>query len=167
MRERPASGAASGGALGPTAGVTAADAGRVTRLIQRAEALRLRLYRDTKGKWTIGWGHNIQDKGIRLEVAELMLRLDMEETVADLDRALPWWRGLDVVRRAALFELCFNMGLPSLQSFRNTLPAMQRADWTAVARGLRASKWYRDVKAGRGERVIAMFVTGEWPAEVR
>jgi lysozyme len=122
-------------------------------------------YRDTAGYLTIGYGHNLDAKGITFEEADHLLENDMDEAEEALVRALPWVKDLDQPRARVLLELAFNMGIGDakggLLSFKNTLEAIRTHDWTKAARGLEESKWYRDVKPRRADPLIERILTGE------
>lgn len=135
------------------------------RLIQRHEGLRLHPYRDTVGKLTIGYGRNLIDRGLTQAEAECLLRNDLRDVTAGLDRVLPWWRGLDVVRRAVLVDMAFNMGVGGLAKFTTTLEAVRGGRWTAAATGMMKSRWAKQVGA-RSVRLAEMMLTGQWPPEV-
>lgn len=115
----------------------------------RDEGLRLKAYRCTAGKQTIGVGRNLDDvgilphererlgitttgciaRGITREIAMALLDSDIDRFEADLDRDLPWWRRLDPVRQRVLLNMAFNLGLRGLLGFRNTLRAIQAGDY--------------------------------------
>jgi len=126
------------------------------------EALRLRPYRCTQGKLTIGVGHNLDDKPISKRAAEVILEDDIADVVADLDRALPWWRQLDDARQNVLANMCFNLGLDRLLGFTNTLAAMKRGDYEWAAQGMEDSRWAKQVGA-RADRLIAVM-RAKWTA---
>ena len=46
--------------------------------IIRHEGLRLKPYRDTMGNWTIGYGRNLDERGITEEEAKIMLDYDID-----------------------------------------------------------------------------------------
>ncbi len=146
------------------------------RLI-RAEGIRLFPYKDSKGIWTIGVGHNIETdpimfknlellktRGISKEEAFGLLDKDIREHTAILLEALPWVANLDAARQSVLIELCFNMGLGNdnrgLLSFKNTLKNIQLGIWKAAAAGLQKSKWYSDVGPRRADVLIRIMLTG-------
>lgn len=132
--------------------LNAEDALRV-RLVQH-ESLKLSPYRDSKGFLTIGIGHNLDAKPISRRAAFVILEDDIMDAIADLDRALPWWRQMDAIRRSILTEMCFNLGLPRLLSFRKALGAMQRQDWATAATEMLDSKWARE-DVGKRANVLA------------
>ncbi|RJG06237.1 lysozyme [Noviherbaspirillum cavernae] len=127
------------------------------------EDIRLKPYRCTAGRLTIGVGRNLDDVGITKSEAMMLLGADIDRVEADLDRCLPWWRGMSDVRQQVLSNMCFNMGIGNskrgLLSFRNTLAAMQRGDYKVAARGMRDSSWANQVGA-RAERLAKMMEEG-------
>jgi lysozyme len=134
----------------------------VTDLIKTHEALDLRMYPCTSGKLTIGWGRNIEDNGIRLDEAELMLSNDIRDCRVQLTKEYSWFNSLDEVRQAAVLDLCFNLGITRLRKFVKFATAMARSDWQRAGDELVSSAWYGQVKS-RGPRVVLMIRTGGWP----
>ena len=123
------------------------------------EGCKLKPYRDTVGKLTIGIGRNLDDVGISKAEALALLAADIDIAAAGLDHALPWWRDMTDGRQQVLCNMAFNMGLPSLLGFKNTLAAMKAGDYRAAAAGMRASKWARQVGA-RAERLAKAMEQG-------
>lgn len=136
--------------------MTAAD------LIRAHEGTKLKPYRCTAGKLTIGVGRNLQDRGITEAEAEVLFENDMAATVAELHTVAPWSGALDEVRRAVLLDMCFNLGAAGLANFKRFLRAMEAQDWTDSATELRNSKWWHQV-GRRGPRLELMVTTGRWP----
>lgn len=135
--------------------------------LTRDEGERLKLYKDSLGFWSIGIGRNLQDKGISKAEMLFLLKNDIAEHLALLDRHLPWWRQLDEVRQRVLANMAFNMGVgPSdehptgkLLTFKNTLSAMARGDYEAAANGMSSSAWAKQVGL-RATRLVNMMRTG-------
>jgi lysozyme len=125
----------------------------------RDEGLRLKPYRDSVGKITIGVGRNLDDVGIDQEEAFHLLGNDIDGAAADLDKALPWWRSLNGVRQRALLNMCFNLGIDRLLEFQRALAAMQACDWDLAATEMLASAWAGQV-GPRAKRLAEMVRTG-------
>jgi lysozyme len=111
------------------------------------EGIRLKTYRDTVGKLTIGVGRNLDDVGISTAEAMALLENDLAHVASQLDAALPWWKSMTDDRQQALANMCFNMGLGTLLTFKTTLGLMQSGNYSAAADAMLNSKWARQVGA--------------------
>lgn len=125
----------------------------------RHEGLRLKPYRDTAGKLTIGVGRNLDDVGVSEMEAMVLLAADTARAESGLDERLPWWRGLDPVRRDVLVDMAFNLGIAKLVEFTTTLAAVREGRFPAAAEAMLRSAWAGQVK-GRAIELAAMMRTG-------
>lgn len=132
---------------------------RLRARIIKHEGLRLKPYRDTVGKLTLGVGRNLDDVGITRGEALHMLDNDIARCMADLDAQLSWWRSLDEARHGVLIEMCFNLGIRGLLGFKNTLRAVQEGRYEDAAHGMMHSKWATQVK-GRAVTLARIMRTG-------
>ncbi|WP_213308148.1 glycoside hydrolase family protein [Paraburkholderia sacchari] len=138
--------------------------------LRRDEGVRYSVYRDTVGVPTVGVGHNCKASPLPpgwtcpLSDGQVdqLLGQDIAAACASLDRFLPWWSGLDEVRQRVITNMCFNMGINTLLTFRNTLADMKLGFYTAAATGMRASLWARQVGA-RAQRLAQAMETGVMP----
>ena len=122
-------------------------------------------YQDSLGYWTIGYGRLIDKAkggGISTSEALYLLRNDIARHSVALIEALPWVVTLDETRRNVLTDMAFNLGIPGLLNFRNTLAAVKRGDYQAAASGMRNSKWAEQV-GNRAERLARAMETGTMP----
>lgn len=124
--------------------------------LKRDEGVRYKLYRDTEGKWTIGYGHNIEDRGITPSVAEMILDEDIAVAVRDLDNCVPWWRQMPETARRALANMCFQLGWPRLSAFVKMLEALQAGDWEVAASEALDSRYAKQAP-GRAARIAALY----------
>lgn len=145
----------------------------------RDEGLRLKPYRCTAGKLTIGVGRNLDDvgisycetkelhitkqsastKGISKDAAMALLDNDIDRCISDLDRHIPWWSKLDEVRQRVLINMCFNLGIRGLLGFRNTLKHIRHGQYDRAADNMLLSLWARQVK-GRAFRLSQLMRLG-------
>lgn len=126
----------------------------------RDEGLRLKPYVDTVGKTTIGIGRNLTDVGISRDEAFTLCNHDIDRVVAEIKVALPWLPALDEVRLRVLINMGFNLGVPKLLLFKNTLGAVSCGDWKKAHDGMLASAWAQQVGA-RAVRLAEMMRTGQ------
>lgn len=133
--------------------------GEIAADLRRDEGIRLKPYRCTAGRLSIGVGRNLDDVGISPAEAETLLANDIARAAAGLDGALPWWRDLSAGRRRALVNMAFNLGLPGLLNFRGMLGALRAGDFGRAADEALDSLWARQVGARAG-RVAALLREG-------
>ena len=110
------------------------------------EGERLTPYQDTVGKWTIGVGRNLTDRGISVHTSRQMLDEDITECETDL-YTFGWYQALTPLRQRVLLDMRFNLGPSRFRQFKNTLGAVARGDYEAASRGMLASKWAKQVGA--------------------
>jgi lysozyme len=127
----------------------------------RDEGLRLHPYADSVGKLTIGIGRNLTDVGISEPEAEMLLSNDIAIASSRLAEAFPWTSGLDDVRRSALINMAFNMGVGGLANFRKFLAALQAKDYKTARNEMLNSQWAKQVGA-RAQRLAIQIETGKW-----
>lgn len=120
------------------------------------EGLRLKPYRDTVGKLTIGVGRNLTDKGISPTEAYELLQNDIAEVKAALVAHLPWVRALSDVRYRVLADMAFNLGIAGLLKFKATLTAVEAGDYHKAAEQMMRSKWAGQV-GKRAQRLAQMM----------
>lgn len=123
------------------------------------EGVRLYPYPDTVGKWTIGVGHNLTDGGIPQEVVETLLDLDVAKVLEDLDKRIPWWRGLTEARQQVLANMCFNLGIGKLMQFVTTLAHVQAGRYGDAADSMLQSRWAKQVGV-RAQRLSDLMRKG-------
>lgn len=123
------------------------------------EGLKLKPYKDTVGKWTIGVGRNLDDVGISKSEAMMLLGADIDKVTAQLDERLPWWRSMSDARQQVVANMAFNLGIETLLTFKNTLAAMKDGRYAEAANGMLASKWALQVGA-RAQRLAKMMKEG-------
>jgi lysozyme len=111
----------------------------------RHEGLKLKAYRDSVGKLTIGVGRNLDDRGISHATAEQMLEEDIDLVLSELEDKLPFFEKLDPVRQRVLADMCFNLGIGGLLGFHNTLKLVEEGKFDAAATNMLLSRWSQQV----------------------
>ena len=128
--------------------------------LKRHEGLKLKPYRCTAGKLTIGYGHNLDDKGITKAQAEEMLLSDMCEVEEKLHRA-GFLHGLNDARKAVLINMAFQLGFKGLSQFRNMLAAVQSEQFVLAAKEMLDSRWATQTP-NRAKELSEQMLTGEF-----
>ena len=127
---------------------------------RRYEGLRLKPYTCPAGHLTIGYGHNLEN-GIPPEVAEVLLQADLSYAQMEVGGNLPWANELDEVRQFVLVDMCFNMGIAKLLTFKKFLAALQTKNYVTAAQEMLDSRWAGQV-GRRAVELAEMMKTGEY-----
>ena len=136
---------------------------RLLETLKRHEGVRYYVYRDHLGYETIGVGRCINRAvglGLSPDEVEYLLINDVQRCIEELDGAFEWFKDLDEVRREAMINLCFNLGLTKLRKFVNALEAMKEKNYNKAATEFLNSKWANQV-GERSREVAHMIKTGE------
>lgn len=125
-------------------------------LLKRHEGLRLKPYRCTAGRLTIGWGRNLEDKGISRAEADFLFENDWAEAEAGARTLVRNWDDLSENQKGVLVNMVFNMGLEGMRKWENTLRCIEQGDFRGAAGHMRLSLWARQVPARAAELIRIM-----------
>ena len=130
--------------------------------LRRHEGVRSHVYVCSSGYETIGVGRNIAESGLGLSEDEIdyLLENDIKRCKQELI-ALSWFTDLDPVRQDAMVNLCFNLGMTRLMTFKKALAAMAIGDYSTAADEFMDSKWATQV-GYRADEVAEMILTGRY-----
>ena len=129
-------------------------------MTKRHEGLRLEPYKDTVGKLTVGYGHNLDDKPISLRTAEVMLEDDLNDAREDIER-YSWYQEQTDIRKDVLVMMSFNLGLPRLLRFKKMIKALIDYDYQNAADEMLDSRW-ADQVGNRAIELSRIMRTGGW-----
>lgn len=125
------------------------------------EGFRAKPYRCTAGKLTIGYGRNLEDRGITKEEADYLLRNDIAAVTKELQDLIASWYQLTPPRQAVLINMGINMGVGGLLKFRKMLAALDRHDYKTAAAEMLNSTYAKQV-SNRANRLAQQMETGQW-----
>lgn len=127
-------------------------------MIRRHEGYSDTVYLDTEGVPTGGYGHAfLVGSKISSYIANALLWLDAKTAFDDYDSLN---LELDLVRRAVLIDMLFNLGRTKLLKFRKFLAALRAGDYELASVEMLDSKWAGQVK-GRAIELAEMMKKGE------
>jgi lysozyme len=118
----------------------------------RDEGLKLKPYRCTAGKLTIGVGRNLDDVGISRDEAMYLLENDIARVSADAKHAFPWFARLDPVRQDVVLNMIFNLGINRFSQFHQTIKCIEAFDYAGAADRMLQSLWAKQV----GQRAVRL-----------
>jgi lysozyme len=119
------------------------DIERVKERLRRFEGYRKYPYRCPAGYLTIGYGRNLEVKGISVDEAEMLLNNDVNETIEILLNGLDFFTMLPEQAQEVLVDMTFNMGFGGVLKFKKFLEALKNRDWERAAQEMENSLWYK------------------------
>ena len=134
---------------------------RLQKMLIRHEGLKLKPYRDQMGKLTIGVGRCLDDVGISLDEALMMLDSDIK--VATMEAAkLKGFGSLNAPRQDVIISMIFNLGAGGFAKFTNLIKALAEEDYLEVSSQMLNSKWASQV-GPRAAELAKIMRDGEYP----
>ena len=124
---------------------------KIIDYIKVNEGLELKPYKCTAGKFTIGYGRNLDDVGITKNEAEYLLGNDIQLCITDLKEIFENFDTYSINQRTALIDMRFNLGLNGFEKFKKFIKNVKNKDWEKAAKEIKNSKYYKQVK-NRAER---------------
>lgn len=124
------------------------------------EGLRLKVYKCSAGKLTIGYGRNLEDTGITEQEASMMFEHDFA-TAEAYTRVLltslgKEWSTFPEQRLYVLTDMIFNMGYTRVLGFKKMLEAIKKDDYKTAAKEMLDSNWARQV-GNRATKLAALM----------
>ena len=111
------------------------------------EGLRLHPYKCPAGALTIGYGRNLDGKGITESEAKYLLANDLIECTKDLEFNIfcGFWEQLPEQIKFVFLDMRYNLGPAGFRSFKRMIGAALKKDWQGVRESMQKSKWYNQV----------------------
>ena len=126
--------------------------------LTRDEGEKLKPYKCTADKLTIGVGRNLEDRGISREESRYLLKNDMRGSIADAEK-FPWFEGLTPKRQRVIVNIIFNIGLPRFKKFKKTIRYINCQQFDHASIEMLDSLWARQV-GKRAKRLSVMMREG-------
>ena len=124
--------------------------------IKAHEGFSARIYKDSLGKATIGYGFLVSAlspdelklnggkiEPMSKEVAEKILNFKVARLRKRVPECLPWLSNKPQSIQDTILEMAYQLGLAGLMGFRHTLGCIEAGDYAQAAKNLRASLLYR------------------------
>ena len=124
--------------------------------LKRHEGLRLKPYKCTAGRLSIGYGRNLSDKGISETEAHYLLENDIYDSIKDMMRLFPdhYINLPDVIQRV-IIDMRFQLGPNRFRQFEKMISAIHSNNLPGMVREMKDSNWYKQTP-NRASELVAM-----------
>ena len=119
--------------------------------VKTHEGLKLQVYKCPANRLTIGYGRNLDDRGISREEAEMLLLNDLETSTKEAKK-FEFYENLTSNRQDVIVEMIFNLGLTRFKKFKKTIGYINQANHSAAADEMLDSRWAKQV----GQRALTL-----------
>jgi lysozyme len=134
-------------------------------LVKYHEGCTLKAIKDTKGKWSIGYGDDGAMPGQTCTQdwadAQVAYKVALAEAEAYDDLGTTWG-DLDPVRQAVLTDMAYELGEHGLGLFTTFLSQVRAQNWPGAVADLKTTAIYAEVPT-REAMNSTMLLTGQWP----
>lgn len=100
-------------------------------------------------------------KGFTADIAERLLDADVDMVLSQCEDNFSWFGELDDVRKATVADMCYQMGITTLLTFKNALKAVGQGYYTIAADGMEKSRWFGQ-SGNRAKINVSQMRTGKW-----
>lgn len=130
---------------------------RTEELIAKHEGFRSKIYTDTTGNRTIGYGINLEH--MTEERARAFLKFEIARIREELPYRIKSFNSLSGNRQDVLIDMAYNLGIEGLMKFRKFLSAVNEGQFSRAAYEMNNSLW-ADQVGRRAEKLSRMMVVG-------
>jgi lysozyme len=101
------------------------------------------------GALTIGNGINL-DIGLSVQESMTILRNRLCQAECSILVAFPWFKGLTAIRKIAILDIVYNLGITDFKTFTTFIGKMEDGQYAAAADDVQTTLWDKE----DGERAV-------------
>ena len=113
------------------------------KAIKLSEGFRDRVYKDSLGIDTIGYGFAIKDLVLDEDICEMILRRKLDSLIDRADKKFPFLKTLPLEAKDVIYEMCYQMGVSGVSKFKKTLLYLENHEFKMASKEMLDSRWAR------------------------
>ena len=110
------------------------------KAIKLSEGFRDRVYKDSLGIDTIGYGFAIKDLVLDEDISEMILRRKLDNLIDRANKRFPWLPDLPQKAQDVVYEMCYQLGVTGVSKFRKTLLFLENKEFRMASKEMLDSK---------------------------
>ena len=111
--------------------------------IKKHEGFRDRVYDDSLGIPTIGYGFAIKDLVLDQDIADQILQRKLDQLIVRIKKTFDWYNKLPLKAKKVVVNMCYQLGVGGFSKFRKTLSYLKRHEWEEASVEMLDSRWAR------------------------
>jgi len=111
--------------------------------VKLSEGFRDRVYKDSLGIDTIGYGFAIKDLVLDEDISEMILRRKLDSLIDRADKKFPFLKDMPAEAKDVVYEMCYQMGVSGVSMFKKTLLYLENKEFRMASKEMLDSRWAR------------------------
>jgi lysozyme len=109
--------------------------------VKLSEGFRERVYKDTLGIDTIGYGFAIKDLVLDEDLAEIILRRKLDKLIDNADKKFKFLKDMPTEVQDVIYEMCYQLGITGVSKFKKTLAYLENYEFKMASVEMLDSRW--------------------------
>tara|TARA_R110002012_G_scaffold7562_5_gene35283 strand:- start:24003 stop:24410 length:408 start_codon:yes stop_codon:yes gene_type:complete len=109
--------------------------------IIESEGYRSRVYKDSLGIDTIGYGFAIKDLELDEDICKLILNQKIEILKHRVYKKFEWLENSPEEIQNVVIEMCYQLGVTGVSKFKKTISYLQKSEWANASVEMLDSRW--------------------------
>ena len=126
--------------------------------IKQHEGYRSKVYKDSLGIPTIGYGFAIKDLELDQYICDLILERKVKDLKDRIKKKFSWYKYMPPTIKDIVVEMCYQLGLYGFSCFKKTISYLQNKEWEKASVEMLDSRWA--VQTPRRARELSEIVKG-------
>ena len=115
------------------------------------EGFKKKVYTDTEGYQTIGYGFAIKDLELDRDIAEEILARKVTYLITRIRRTFDWYDTMPEDIQDVVVNMCYNIGIKGYSKFKKHIKHLKSNNWEDAADEMLDSLWAKQVKTRANE----------------
>ena len=116
---------------------------KLIEAVKLSEGFRDRVYKDTLGIDTIGYGFAIKDLVLDEDISEMILERKLEALIERVNKRFDFVECLPDEAQEVIYEMCYQLGVTGVSKFKKTLLHLENEEFNMASKEMLDSKWAR------------------------
>ncbi len=114
---------------------------KLLKSIKINEGFEPRVYKDTLGIDTIGYGFAIKDLYIDEDIAEQILEKKVNKLLKEVDSRFDWFKFMPDGIKEVVVEMCYQLGVNGFSKFKKTIKLLSNRNFAKASTEMLDSLW--------------------------
>ena len=111
------------------------------KAVKLSEGFRDRVYKDSLGIDTIGYGFAIKDLELDVDVCDIILERKIKNLQDRVKNKFSWYKYMPPEIQDVVMEMCYQLGVTGVSKFKKTIAYLQNKEFKNASIEMLDSRW--------------------------